>query len=137
MPFPDPASAEAAFYSAFRNLDISAMQEVWMDSNNTSCIHPGGALLQGTAAVLDSWREIFRDSAPPRVEHRLVQSSVDAHLAVHTVEEHVSTGSGAHEAVIIATNMYVSVGDGWYLLAHHASLPLVESHRPTPSNAVH
>ncbi|MCP5305821.1 MAG: nuclear transport factor 2 family protein [Chromatiaceae bacterium] len=127
MSFPDPAAAEAAFYAAFRDLDLDTMRSVWVDSDNTSCIHPGGALLQGSAAILASWEEIFRDSQPPRVEHRLIQASADGGLAVHTVEENVSTGTGNRRALILATNVYGYLDGGWRMLAHHASLPLVES----------
>ena len=128
LSFADPAAAEAAFYAAFRDLDLDQMRAVWIESVDASCIHPGGGLLQGTDAVLASWAEIFRDSAPPRIAHRLIQASTDERLAVHTVEEDVQSGGGQRQAVVLATNVYRYVeGKGWRMLAHHASLPLVES----------
>ncbi|MGB5762106.1 MAG: nuclear transport factor 2 family protein [Sedimenticolaceae bacterium] len=130
MSFRDPASAEAAFYAAFGALDVEMMRGVWMDSPEVSCIHPGGGLLQGTAEVLRSWTEVFRDSQPPRITHRLLQSSSDQKLVVHTVEEMVNSGSGQRDVTILATNIYVHVDDGWRMLAHHASLPLVERRQP-------
>ena len=105
------------------------MGRVWLDSPETSCIHPGGALLQGSRAVLASWAEIFRDAQPPRVQHRVLQTSLDRELAVHTVEENVSSGAGKRRAVILATNVYRYSDGGWRMLAHHASLPLVETDR--------
>ena len=123
--FPDPAAAEAAFYEAFRRLDIEQMGRVWLDAADASCIHPGGALLQGTAVILASWAEMFRDSQPPQVASRTLQVSADRHLAVHTVEENVSS-TGGRQALILATNVYRYVDGGWRMLAHHASLPLVE-----------
>ncbi len=126
MSFKEPAAVENAFYDAFRALDVDAMQNVWMDSLTVSCIHPGGELLQGYAAVIDSWADIFTGSEPPQVEYRLVQSNASDNLAVHTVEERVSTGSGARRAVVLATNIYGLVDGEWRMLAHHASLPLVE-----------
>jgi ketosteroid isomerase-like protein len=131
MPFPDPAAAEAAFYAAFRALDVEQMGRVWLVSPDASCIHPGGALLQGTDAILASWAAIFRDSRPPRVLYRTLQISADRHLAVHTVEENVNSGS--RQAVILATNVYRYSGGGWRMLAHHASLPLVESRAAPPA----
>ncbi len=131
MSFADPSAAEAAFYAAFRNLDLDQMKAVWIESVSASCIHPGGGLLQGTDAVLASWAEIFRDSAPPRIAHRLIQASTDERLAVHTVEEDVQSGGGQRQAMVLATNVYGYVeGKGWGILAHHASLPLVESSPP-------
>ena len=52
MDFPDPTSAEQAFYAAFSDLDDDAMQAVWVDSDDASCIHPGGTLLRGTKDIL-------------------------------------------------------------------------------------
>jgi hypothetical protein len=135
MAFADPHAAEQAFYAAFRELDTDAMRRVWLDSDSSSCIHPGGGLLQGIGVVLASWSEIFRDSAPPRIEYKLIQASSDEHLAVHTVQESVSSGGGQHHAVILATNIYTLTDGGWRMLAHHASLPLVESNAERPGPA--
>ena len=41
--------------------------------------------------------------------------------------EKVSSGTGGRRAVILATNVYLFTDAGWRMLAHHASLPLVES----------
>jgi ketosteroid isomerase-like protein len=126
MPFPDAEAAEAAFYAAFRDLDITGMKTVWLDSSDASCIHPGGGLLRGADAILASWAEMFRHSRVPQVSHRLIQATADRHLEVHTVEEQVSSGSGQRSARILATNVYARSDGGWQMLAHHASLPLVE-----------
>ena len=126
MTFPDPTDTEAAFYAAFRRLDIGQMEDVWLDSAKASCVHPGGGLLLGIDAVLASWGEIFRDSQPPQVEYRLIQTSTDAVLAVHTVEEIVRSGSGERRARVLASNVYRLVDGSWRMLAHHASLPLVD-----------
>lgn len=134
MAFPDPAAAEAAFYTAFRQLDLGQMRTVWLDSSTVSCIHPGAGLLQGTDAIMASWAEIFDGSKVPQVEHRLILASTDHDLAVHTVEENVSSGTGERSARILATNVYARGKDGWQMLAHHASLPLVEP-RPTSSQS--
>lgn len=136
MSFSDPNSAEQAFYDAFRQLDESAMQAVWSDSDDASCIHPGGALLQGKQDVIDSWREIFSGSKPPQVHYRLIRSNADARLAVHTVEERINSGSGDRQAIVLATNVYIYCDGGWSLLAHHASLPLVEPQDEDEDEAV-
>ncbi len=133
--FPDPTTAEAAFYHAFRTLDLGGMRAVWHDSAEASCIHPGSGLLHGTEAIIASWAKIFDHSQPPSVRPRLLQAATDHNLAVHTVAEHISSGSGDSAALVIATNVYTRTREGWRLLSHHASLPLVEQGRD-PS-AVH
>lgn len=138
MKFTDPAAAEAAFYAAFKALDNEQMGQVWLQSADVSCIHPGGALLHGADAVLASWAEIFHNSQPPLIAHRVIQASADHHLAVHTVEEKVSSGSRGRQALILATNVYRYIDGSWRMLAHHASLPLVEARRePRRRPAVH
>ena len=130
MKYTDPVAAEAAFYTAFAELDLAGMRKVWVDSADASCIHPGAALLQGIEDIMTSWASIFDSSQAPQVEPRLVQASMDRNLAVHTVAESISTGSGESSALVMATNVYARTEDGsWRMLAHHASLPLVESDR--------
>jgi len=127
MAFDSPAAVEAAFYSAFSDLNLAGMRAVWLDSGAASCIHPGSALLQGLDSIMASWAAIFDNSQAPRVEPRLIQASADQNLAVHTVAESVRTGSGEKSALVMATNVYTRVEGGhWLMLAHHASLPLVE-----------
>ena len=132
MSYHDPTAAEAAFYAAFGALDLDQMKTVWLESPASSCIHPGGGLLQGIEAIITSWAEIFRDSEPPQVAHRLIQAATDEHLVVHTVQEEVSSRAGQRRALILATNIYQLTDDGWRMLAHHASLPLVEPGAAAP-----
>jgi hypothetical protein len=81
---------------------------------------------------------MFRHSRVPQVSHRLIQATADRHLEVHTVEEQVSSGSGQRSARILATNVYARSDGGWQMLAHHASLPLVEPQgEQAPSSSLH
>ena len=138
MSFPDAAAAEAAFYDAFRELDLEQMRAVWLDSATASCIHPGGGLLQGADAILASWAEMFRGSQVPQVRYRLIQASVDEHMVVHTVEENVNSGNGQRSALVLATNVYTCISGRWHMLAHHASLPLVEpQQKQQPPSSLH
>lgn len=127
MIYPNPAAVEAAFYTAFANLDLEQMTTVWARGDEVSCIHPGGGLLRGTRDVLQSWASIFHGTELPRISHRVVHTSGEGGLAIHVVEEHVSSASTAREATVIATNVYRRTGDGWQMTLHHASLPLVEN----------
>lgn len=122
----DPDSVEAAFYQAFERCDQQAMTRLWLDAQDSSCIHPGGPLLQGTEAVLESWGQIFSQARPPQVGYRLLNRLQAAGLAVHTVEESIRPGDGESDAtVLIATNVYRQTPEGWRMAAHHASLPMM------------
>jgi len=132
MIFDSPGAAEAAFYRAFAKLDLAEMRAVWIHSGDASCMHPGAELLQGSEEIMASWASIFDNSQAPQVEHRLIRACTDQNLAVHTVAETVSAGSGRSSALIVATNVYTRAeGGSWRILAHHTSLPLVE---PNPDS---
>ena len=103
------------------------MAAVWLDGAKPVCIHPGGPLLRGKESVLQSWAEIFSGAEPPIVEHRLIDRFASERLVIHLVEEIIrSRGASASAGNrVIATNVYLHAGDGWYLAEHHASLPLI------------
>lgn len=136
-PFTDSQAAESAFYEAFRSLDIAAMLAVWVDSDDAACVHPGGGLLQGRKAVVESWVEIFRGSRPPDIHHSLISAEIRDDLAVHVVRERIRSADGK-EAMVVATNVYRRSGSYWRMLCHHASLPLVEPEEQSPAgHALH
>lgn len=135
MSFSNPDAVEAAFYAAFRDLDEDRMRAVWCDSEETSCIHPGGEWISGRAQILSSWRKIFHRAEPPRIDFRRLSAWLVDGLAVHTVEETIGGNEGARGTVVLATNVYRYEAGAWCMLAHHASLPLVK--RRTGSGALH
>lgn len=125
--FATAEAVERAFYAAFASLDLGTMSQVWSDSEDTACVHPGGGLLQGKAAVMQSWQEIFTGTAPPRIEHRRLGQTLAPSLQVHLVEELIGTGTDRDAAPhrVLATNLYVLEAEGWRLRLHHASLPML------------
>jgi ketosteroid isomerase-like protein len=127
---PDPDHAEAAFYRAFAHCDLHGMTQVWEATPEASCIHPGGPLLQGSEAVLHSWEEIFSQARPPAIDYRVLQRLQDQRLVIHTVEESIRPSDGDDAPTrLVATNIYLRGSDGWRMLAHHASLPMLGQHR--------
>lgn len=126
--FESPEAAEEAFYRAFAATDLTAMAHVWDSAGDARCIHPGGDLLSGVAAVLESWREIFSGAAAPRVQHRLLHRASAGDLSIHLVEEGIGPGGAGDGDLtrVLATNVYRRTSDGWRMVLHHATLPLVE-----------
>ena len=137
--FASPEAAEQAFYQAFARLDAAAMADVWAADQPVCCIHPGGPLLQGRAAVLQSWAEIFAGAQPPRLRWERLSAVGGADLAVHVTAEHIETG--AHAAVrsarVVATNVFRRGPAGWVLIEHHASLPMVRQTRAQRAPSLH
>ncbi len=120
-------AAEEAFYGAFARLDLEAMGALWVEGANASCVHPGGPLIQGKQAVIQGWAEIFAGADPPGIAYRVVSRHESGALAVHLVKESIRPhrAASANASLVIATNVYILDGDGWRMLAHHASLPLM------------
>lgn len=119
--FESSAIAEAHFYEAFARLDAGLMSEVWLDSEATFCVHPGGAPLVGVQAVLDSWRGMFHGARPLVLFYKVVRKQVSENMALHLVEEKLSSEDGSQGGMVMASNCYLRTETGWRLLSHHGS----------------
>jgi len=130
-PLESPEATETAFYRAFAATDLAAMARLWLSGEEARCIHPGGDLLAGATAVLESWRQIFAGAAAPTVRHRLLHSTAAAHLSIHLVEERIGRANADVEGLtrVIATNVYRETANGWRMVLHHATLPLEEERK--------
>ncbi len=129
--FSNPGQAEAAFYHAFLKLDAVLMERVWSDGPETVCVHPGGDLLWGKAAVLQSWAEIFASAQRPSLRYQALQTTSAGDIVIHLVEETIRPGTSPDTAAsrVLATNIYRRGTDGWRMTTHHASLPVMGSSR--------
>ena len=122
--FVSPQAAEAAFYAAFADCDLSAMSAVWADSG-VVCIHPGSNILIGRDEVMRSWANILLNSEPPNLHVEVLSRTEQDGMAVHVVEERISPAglSAPLVSVVLATNIYRLDANGWKLFEHHASVP--------------
>ena len=107
-------AANRAFYAAFNLRDLTAMAELWSDSDDVTCIHPGWDVLGGRTLVLESYAAIFGNPAQGKV----VAGGESVALA----------GDGAvvvcHELVggapLVATNVFRKEGGAWKVVHHQA-----------------
>lgn len=139
-PFATPDAAEEAFYAAFAATDLAAMAEVWGEDPESLCIHPGGGLLRGTAAIMQSWTEIFAGAQPPSIEVEPVASLRSGELAVRVLVELIRPNGRPTEAAsrVLATNVFRFRDGSWRLVEHHASLPLRVGRPPgEPDHRLH
>jgi ketosteroid isomerase-like protein len=107
-------AANEAFYRAFNDKDMEAMERLWASGDDVSCIHPGWNVLQGREPVLDSWRSILSNPDQPRIVTGGASVSVNGDTAVIVCRELVA-GSP-----LAATNVYVRQVEGWKLQHHHS-----------------
>ncbi len=105
--------ANEAFYAAFTTRDLEAMEKVWSERENITCIHPGWTALLGREAVMESWRAILTNPQSPQV----AISGAAAMLLLGEVA-YVVCYEHLTDAVLAATNIFVRE-DGWWRLVHH------------------
>jgi len=115
--------ANAAFYRAVEELDLAAMEKLWLHESWVRCIHPGWDLLVGWDLVRQSWEQIFSGTRWIRV----TPTSVDVRLLgevgmVGCAENITATSDGdVGVAVAQATNLFLRTGEEWRLIHHHSS----------------
>ena len=114
--------AETAFYEALQCGDIEKLMACWADEDDIVCVHPGGARLIGAAAIRAAFDTMFANgNIQARVEKLRMVECMGA--SMHSVLERIEvlTTEGPHHAYVIATNVYMKMGEGWRMVVHHAS----------------
>ena len=125
VPVESPGAAddiEAAFYSALQHGDIDKLMACWSDEDDIVCVHPGGARLVGLAAIRSTFEAMFANGAIralPEKVRKLDSLAASVHSVLERIE--VQTEEGTRHAWVIATNVYLKTGQGWRMVAHHAS----------------
>jgi len=106
--------ANEAFYRAFVDRDVSAMETVWSARADIACLHPGWQPLIGRAVVMDSWAAILGNPQSPKIRVRDPQVQVHGDAAVVICYEQLG------EDFLIATNLFAREGSVWKLVLHQA-----------------
>ena len=106
--------ANEAFYRAFADRDIAAMEETWASEAPVACIHPGWSPVIGRERVLASWRAILANPASPAISCRRPQAFIHGDSAFVICYEEIEG------AVLIATNLFVREGRSWKMTHHQA-----------------
>ena len=120
-------AVNAAFYEAFETADLDTMQDLWLEDDETLCVHPGAMPIRGTGPINRSWALIMANT--PYIQFFLtdVEVSVLEGVASVTCTENVLTGDDSTGldsfggAKAVATNVFVRTDEGWRLWIHHAS----------------
>lgn len=107
--------ANEAFYRAFADRDIEAMERLWGKVEPIACIHPGWPALVGRAEVLGSWTRILVNPEAPAIDCLRPQAFVFGETAMVICYEMIQ------KQALVATNLFRREKDGWKLVHHQAS----------------
>ena len=106
--------ANEAFYRAFAERDLDAMDAIWARDAPVSCIHPGWAALMGRHQVLESWRSILGSPESPGIHCREPKVFLFGDLALVICYEAI------RGSFLVASNVFVKQESGWSLIHHQA-----------------
>lgn len=108
-------AANDAFYRAFAERDVDAMDEIWARRTAVVCIHPGWELLAGREVVMQSWQAIMSNPDSPAIECR--EAAVHNYGDVAFVICYEAVGS----SVLVATNIFAMEDGAWKMVHHQAA----------------
>jgi ketosteroid isomerase-like protein len=114
-------AANRAFYRAFADGDLDAMDAVWSHGAHVRCVHPGWPMLEGWARIRDSWARIL-EGPDGELDITIddVQVRAAGDVAWVTCIERLSAGD--YDTAMMATNVFERDGGGdWRMVQHHAS----------------
>ncbi len=105
-------AANEAFYRAFAEGDLAAMEALWARAAPVACIHPGWLALTDREAVIESWTVILGDPPPISATDAVVHPLPGA--AFVTCVERVG------DIALVATNIFVPEDGAWKIVHHQA-----------------
>jgi len=124
--------ANEAFYRAFADRDLAAMEALWSARSPVACIHPGWNLIAGRDQVMASWRGILSNPQSPAVACRRPQVFMQGDSAFVVCFEEVDG------AFLIATNYFRREPGGWKMTHHQAGpVPAPEGEDEAVDTPVH
>jgi hypothetical protein len=115
--------ANDAFYRALEELDMAAMEALWLPAPWVRCVHPGWDLVTGWPAVRRSFEQIFANTRWMRVTATAVQAQVLGEVGLVSCSENITAKSDEDVGVAVAqaTNLFHRTPTGWRIFLHHAS----------------
>ncbi len=98
--------ANEAFYRAFADRDLAAMDALWAGEGPVACIHPGWTALTTRVEVMASWTRILANPGAPQVACAAPRALLLGDVALVICHEAIQN---AH---LVATNVFRRAADG-------------------------
>jgi hypothetical protein len=107
--------ANEAFYRAFADRDLEAMNALWARRLPIACVHPGWGPLTDRNEIMESWRGILSGTGPFDVTCRDPRAFLVGDTAAFVVcFEAINNG------FLVATNVFAREDGAWKLVHHQA-----------------
>lgn len=106
--------ANEAFYLAFAEKNLAAMDRVWSERRDVVCVHPGWPALTDRHSVMESWRRILGNAEQPRVGFHTVTATTLRDAVVVVCYEKIES------SVMVATNVFIPGRDGAAMVVHQS-----------------
>jgi ketosteroid isomerase-like protein len=115
-------TANQSFYLLFEGRDAQGMADLWVNSEEAWCTHPGWPTLFGWEKIQASFQRIFSGPESPQ----FLTSNVRLHRANDVgwvfVEENLL---GASLSAVAAVNVFKQTAGEWKMVGHQAA-PLIQ-----------
>ncbi len=124
------------FYEALTTSDMNLMEELWVQSEDVQCVHPGWPLLLGWEKVKESWKNIFEAGGLTDIEISAVFIDVTENTAWLNCTEKLSYTIGDQVVITLAqtTNIFEYNDSSWRMVLHHASpMPMPPTEKEIPN----
>tara|TARA_B100000614_G_scaffold254142_2_gene269099 strand:+ start:294 stop:698 length:405 start_codon:yes stop_codon:yes gene_type:complete len=114
-------TANSSFYAHFEAADIQGMSDLWVNSHEVWCTHPGWPTIFGWDPIRVSFEQIFSGPELPQFLTSNVRFHGDDHTAWVFVEENLL---GSSLSAVAAVNVFKRVEGTWRMVGHQAA-PLI------------
>ena len=123
----DPILAEmsvlqvnSAFYDSFRAMNLQKMRNLWSDSDEATCAHPGMATIFGGKKIVKSWEALFSGGSMPPIRATRQKVVLRGDIAWVTCCESTGNDPASLEAINIFERK-----EGRWLMIHHQAAPVL------------
>ena len=106
--------ANDAFYLAFCNRDLDAMDAIWVRETQITCNHPGWDPLSDRDEVMESWEAILTSPTTTHITCKNPTVRVFGDFACVICHEVLDQG------FLVATNLFVLEDGQWKIIHHQA-----------------
>ena len=114
-------AVNSSFYAHFEAADIQGMSDLWVNSDEVWCTHPGWPTIFGWDQIRVSLEQIFSGPGLPQFLTSNVRFHGNDHAAWVFVEENLL---GSSLSAVAAVNVFKNDQGIWKMVGHQAA-PLI------------